>query len=322
MGDARQRPEADGMLFVEGDRCVLRFERDFAYPIDDVWAALTEPGELMHWWGEAQVDLVKGGRFIMRWLNTDDAGNRAVMNGTITALEPPYLLEITGDIHGVLRFELRPLNGSTLLSFSSTLQLPAEYRTKALAGWHFHLDALATLLAGGSTDMLRLPGWQRIHQRYLEHIAPPPTDEAIRALYFQLLGAWNNRSGLAFAACFADDGEAIGFDGSQHRGRSRIGSEMQEIFDKHPTASYVAKVKRVRLLGRQAAVLHAIAGLVPPGHADIKPEVNAVQALTAEERDGKWRIVLFQNTPAQFHGRPELVESMTDELRQVLHSPR
>jgi len=34
--------------------------------------------------------------------------------------------------------------------------------------------------------------------------------------------------------------------------------------------------------------------------------------------DGQWRIAVFQNTPAQFHGRPELVKKMTDELRQLL----
>jgi hypothetical protein len=32
------------------------------------------------------------------------------------------------------------------------------------------------------------------------------------------------------------------------------------------------------------------------------------------------RIVLFQNTPAQFHGRPELVEEMTRELQAVADS--
>lgn len=30
------------------------------------------------------------------------------------------------------------------------------------------------------------------------------------------------------------------------------------------------------------------------------------------------RSALFQNTPAQFHGRPELVEALTEELRQLL----
>jgi hypothetical protein len=27
---------------------------------------------------------------------------------------------------------------------------------------------------------------------------------------------------------------------------------------------------------------------------------------------------LYQNTPAQFHGRPELVQKMTEELQQLL----
>ncbi|MGZ4033139.1 MAG: SgcJ/EcaC family oxidoreductase, partial [Tumebacillaceae bacterium] len=31
-----------------------------------------------------------------------------------------------------------------------------------------------------------------------------------------------------------------------------------------------------------------------------------------------WQIALFQNTPAQFHGRPELVEQMTAELRELI----
>jgi hypothetical protein len=45
---------------------------------------------------------------------------------------------------------------------------------------------------------------------------------------------------------------------------------------------------------------------------------GAIQTLVAAKRDGKRRVALFQNTPAQFHGRPELVESLTEELRQLL----
>ena len=36
--------------------------------------------------------------------------------------------------------------------------------------------------------------------------------------------------------------------------------------------------------------------------------------------DGQWRIALFQNTPAQFHGRPEAAEALTDELRAAFKS--
>jgi hypothetical protein len=32
-------------------------------------------------------------------------------------------------------------------------------------------------------------------------------------------------------------------------------------------------------------------------------------------------VILFQNTPAQFHGRPDLAEQLTAELRQLLPPP-
>jgi len=41
------------------------------------------------------------------------------------------------------------------------------------------------------------------------------------------------------------------------------------------------------------------------------------QTVVPEHDEGRWRIVLLQNTPAQFHGRPELVEDMTRELQTV-----
>ena len=75
---------------------MLRFERRLAHPIERVWAALTDPDELISWWGRAQVELEPGGRFAMAWLNVDDEGNRAEMEATITELDPPRLLELTG----------------------------------------------------------------------------------------------------------------------------------------------------------------------------------------------------------------------------------
>jgi hypothetical protein len=58
--------------------------------------------------------------------------------------------------------------------------------------------------------------------------------------------------------------------------------------------------------------------MVPPGKNEINPERNAVQSLIAIKQDGDRKIALFQNTPAQFHGRPELVEGMTKELSEFL----
>ena len=60
--------------------------------------------------------------------------------------------------------------------------------------------------------------------------------------------------------------------------------------------------------------------MVPPGLADINPAVNAVQSLLAVRQDGRWRIAQLQNTPAAFHGRPDLSDQLTGELRAELRT--
>lgn len=144
------------------------------------------------------------------------------------------------------------------------------------------------------------------------------TYEEVCALYTRVLDAWNRASADDFAALFAEDGEVVGFDGSQMSGRTAIAAELGQIFADHATGMYVGKIRGVRLLGSDALVLRAVVGMVPPGQSDLDPKLTAVQALVAEERDGEWHVILYQNTPAQFHGRPELAERLTEELRQEL----
>ena len=159
--------DADGTLSRDGGHDVIRFERRIAHPVDRVWQALTDPDELRRWWGEAEVDLEVGGRFDVRWLNTDEDGNGAHREARITRLEPPFLLETDGEPHGVLRFELRADGVETVLVFTSTLDLPDEFRTMTIAGWHFHLDALGRALDGRETDLVDpTPLWEPIHERY------------------------------------------------------------------------------------------------------------------------------------------------------------
>jgi uncharacterized protein (TIGR02246 family) len=141
-------------------------------------------------------------------------------------------------------------------------------------------------------------------------------EEAVRALYEAIIGGWNAGDAAAFAAPFADDGVVIGFDGSEIGGRDAIREAMQAIFEDHATGTYVGKVRGVRPLGTDAMLLSAVAGVVPAGEDDLKPELNSAQALVAErDSAGDWRVVLYQNTPAQYHGRPEAAAALTDELR-------
>ncbi len=140
----------------------------------------------------------------------------------------------------------------------------------------------------------------------------------IRKLYEQLLDSWNRKSGVEFADLFVEDGEAVGFDGSSHQGRTQIQADLTSLFSRHIPAAYVGIVRSISFLAPDVALLRAVAGMVPPGQQDIHPAVNAVQTLVARREDEDWRIVLFQNTPAVYHGRPELTQKLTEELRQEL----
>jgi uncharacterized protein (TIGR02246 family) len=150
------------------------------------------------------------------------------------------------------------------------------------------------------------------------HGAQPGGAEEVRRLYQRLLDAWNRRSAEDFATLFTTDANLVGFDGSPVDGQAAIRSHLQQIFADHLTAAYVGKVREVRLLTPEVALLRAVAGMTPPGQTELNPAVNTVQALVAVREAGEWRIALYQNTPAQFHGRPEAVERLTEELRRVL----
>jgi uncharacterized protein (TIGR02246 family) len=145
-------------------------------------------------------------------------------------------------------------------------------------------------------------------------------EEAVRATYRAILAGWNEQNASAFAAPFADDGEVIGFDGSRVVGRAKIEAEMAGIFADHATGRYVGIARSVRELGPDVALLHAVGGVVPAGADAINPDLNALQSLVAQRQANGWRVILYQNTPAAFHGRPELAHALTAELTTELHA--
>ncbi|GLO68021.1 SgcJ/EcaC family oxidoreductase [Oceanobacillus kimchii] len=143
-------------------------------------------------------------------------------------------------------------------------------------------------------------------------------NQEVQKLYQTLIDAWNKRDAEGMASRFAEQGVQIGFDGSKLVGKKEILSHLVPIFENHPIPPFVTKVKNIRILGNDTAILHAIAGMIPSGKKEIDPSVNAHQTLVAVKKDDEWQIELFQNTPAQFHGRPELVVEMTKELMEIV----
>ena len=139
-------------------------------------------------------------------------------------------------------------------------------------------------------------------------------------LYEQLLRAWNDQNADAFGAAFAEDGSAVGFDGSTMNGRQEIVETIRAIFKNHRTATYVAKVREVRGLGADVVLVRAVVGMIPPGATELNPAVNAIQSVVMTGQGASLRVALLHNTPAAFHGRPDVADELTRELTDVLHT--
>jgi uncharacterized protein (TIGR02246 family) len=148
--------------------------------------------------------------------------------------------------------------------------------------------------------------------------AGPDAERATRELYQQLIVAWNKRNARDYALLFASNGSIVGFDGTQVNGQLEIGAHISEVVSHHQTAAYVTIVREVRQITSDVMLLRANAGMIPPGKDDINPEMMAVQSMVAARKGGKWEIALFQNTPAAFHGKPELSRNLCEELRAVM----
>jgi uncharacterized protein YndB with AHSA1/START domain len=154
-----------GMVHEHADGYQLRFERQLRHPVENVWAALTSPAQLAQWFAPGEIELTLGGRVYLAFTDGD-----SVIDGRVTAIAPPRLLEFTwtdkGDDLGFVRWELSADGGGTRLVLTHSIPGEAgEFGLPALAGWHTLLEQLEALLDG---QPLPLPGdrWQEHHDHY------------------------------------------------------------------------------------------------------------------------------------------------------------
>src|ERR671910_2275273 len=146
----------------------------------------------------------------------------------------------------------------------------------------------------------------------------PADEQAVRDLYTELMDGWNQGSGAAFAAPFAEDGDLVAFDGTHFKGREQIAPFHQELFDRWMKGTrLVGEVKGVRFLGPDVAVMHAVGGTVMRGKSEPSPERDSIQTLVATRVGGRWRFAAFQNTRVRRmseDARPFLLWTLSDWL--------
>lgn len=123
----------------------IRFERRLAHPVEKVWAAMTDPGELARWF-PSQVS----GEFRLGATLRFSFENGMEMEGEVTACEPPRRLAFFwGEDH--LLFELEPDGEGTRLRLTDVFT-EADRAARDAADWHVCLDRLEGGLVGAWRD--------------------------------------------------------------------------------------------------------------------------------------------------------------------------
>jgi uncharacterized protein (TIGR02246 family) len=145
-------------------------------------------------------------------------------------------------------------------------------------------------------------------------------EEAVRDLYRELMDGWNRGSGEDFAAVFTEDGDLVAFDGTHFAGRAQIAPFHQELFDKWMKGTrLVGRVKDVRFLSPNVALMHAVGSTIKRAKSVPSPERDSIQTLVATRQNGEWRFAAFQNTRLRVlrNGIAFLVSTFSDLLWKI-----
>ncbi len=160
-----------------------------------------------------------------------------------------------------------------------------------------------------------------IRSDHHEIISIPADERAIRELFERLLEDWARGDGEAYGSRFTGDADYVAFDGSHTKGRGEISSSHQQLFDKYLKGTRLTgRIKSVRFLGPDTALVHAVGGTMMRGKTKPSPERDSIQTLVAVRRDGQWRFAAFHNSrvrPISSGFAAFLVWALTDRLWRI-----
>jgi uncharacterized protein YndB with AHSA1/START domain len=137
-----------GRLERIGERLTLFVTRTFHAPIEDVWAAVTEPERLERWLGTWHGDPASGTVSFRMGFEGDDASYEQM---EIRECEAPRTLKVTSNVGPYVWYldvELTEADGVTTLAFSQP-DLDHEDSLSVGPGWEYYLDRLVAVETGG-----------------------------------------------------------------------------------------------------------------------------------------------------------------------------
>jgi uncharacterized protein YndB with AHSA1/START domain len=131
-----------------GDSLTLQVERTFHAPIEDVWAAITEPERLARWLGTWRGDPTEGSVLFRMLFEGEDAAEDEMK---IRECRPPRRLAVTsqvGDEWWDFDLDLTEQGGVTTVVFGQP-NIDREGVPGIGAGWEYYFDRLVAVETGG-----------------------------------------------------------------------------------------------------------------------------------------------------------------------------
>ena len=125
----------------------LQFRRSWPDPIDDVWAALTEPERLARWIGRYDGERGAGGVGTFTMTHEAEPVSEAF---AVVECDPPrrLVVEWTAEMDFRVELDLAVEDGRTVLLFTQVYRPGVDVGDYA-AGWHWYLDKFEAELVGG-----------------------------------------------------------------------------------------------------------------------------------------------------------------------------
>ncbi|MCX4510981.1 SRPBCC family protein [Streptomyces sp. NBC_01619] len=127
-------------------RPAVRFERSYPHPVERVWAAVSEPEGLAHWFpSKVRIEPHEGGK-----IEFSEDPNLPATTGTVLVFEPPHRLAFTweGD---EIHLEVTAEGEGCRLALTNVLAARNTAARNA-AGWSVCLTELDRHLAGARSE--------------------------------------------------------------------------------------------------------------------------------------------------------------------------
>ncbi|WP_392542039.1 SRPBCC family protein [Oryzobacter telluris] len=143
-------------------------ERTFRAPVEDVWAAVTEPERLVRWIGTWSGDPTSGTVDFRMTAEGEDIEAAPV---TVHECDPPHRLVVSwpamssGGAAWHVELDLAEADGTTTLSFAQRIPDLATGRDVG-PGWEYYLDRLVAAETGGAVETVVWPHYEGMSSHY------------------------------------------------------------------------------------------------------------------------------------------------------------